>query len=155
QAEEVTARLEWTRDPDAESCMDRESLEGAVNARWHRQVFADGKTDLVVEGRVGRRAQHEWVASIEMRRADGTSLGSRELATRAAHCSALDDSVALALGIMLDLSRQRVAEEREQAAASSGAQTKSAAQPAGASSASPSATPPKASAVGGPPISIP
>jgi hypothetical protein len=155
EAEEVTARLEWTRDPNAESCMDRERLEAAVNARWRRHVFADGKTDLVVEGKVGRRGRREWVASIEMRRADGKSLGSRELATRAAHCSALDDSVALALGIMLDMSRQRVAEEREQSAVHSAQ-----GEPTEPSTATPAATPspastPKSASVGGPPIAIP
>jgi len=154
EAEEVTARLQWTRDPDAKACMDRERLEAAVNARWRRQVFADGKTDLVVEGKVGRRGRREWVASIEMRRADGTSLGSRELATRAAHCSALDDSVALALGIMLDMSRQRVAEEREQSAAHS-AQGEPTKPSTAAPAAAPSSAAPKSASLGGPPIAIP
>ncbi len=109
----VSARLVWEREPGAESCIDRAGLETAVNRRWQRHVFVEGeKADLVVVGRMRRGARDRWVASIEMRRADGTSLGDRELVTRAADCSALNDSVALALGIMLDVSRKRIAEER-------------------------------------------
>ncbi|HEX3597409.1 MAG TPA: hypothetical protein VHU80_20015 [Polyangiaceae bacterium] len=110
--ENVSARLIWERAPDATSCIDRRALEEAVNRRWRRQVFVEGAADLVVEGRVGRGEHDRWSASVEMRRADGTSLGTRELVTRASDCGALNDSVALALGIMLDVSRKRIAEER-------------------------------------------
>jgi hypothetical protein len=126
EAESVSARLSWQRLPGAESCIDGASLEAAINRRWRRQVFVEsGAAELVVEGKVGRSADR-WSASIEMRRADGTSLGSRELVTKASDCSALDDSVALALGIMLDMTKQRIVEERalknEAAAAGSNGQ---------------------------------
>jgi hypothetical protein len=48
---------------------------------------------------------------------EGESLGSRELSTRADHCSALDDSVALAAGLMLDFSLQGVQDEHGKAPA--------------------------------------
>jgi hypothetical protein len=51
-----------------------------------------------------------------MRRGDGSSLGSREITTRAEECAALNDSISLAAGLMLDMSRQRVEEERASAA---------------------------------------
>lgn len=76
--------------------------------------------DLVVAGKIGRSERDVWSASIEMRRADGASLGTRELATRSKSCSALDEPVALALGIMLDVSRKRIEEERTQGAATAG-----------------------------------
>jgi hypothetical protein len=55
-AEEVTARLEWRRAHGAEACMDGARLEAAVNTRWRRHVFTEGSTDLLVEGKVARRA---------------------------------------------------------------------------------------------------
>src|SRR4051794_31300673 len=89
EVESVNARLSWHRLPGAESCIDGESLEASINSRWRRQVFVEDRdAELVVEGKVGRSAPDRWSASIEMRRADGTSLGSRELVTRASDCSA-------------------------------------------------------------------
>jgi hypothetical protein len=112
-ADEVSARLVWQRSPGAESCIDAAALEKAVNGRWQRQVFVDAPTaDLIVDGKIARSGRNVWSASIEMRRADGQSLGTRELVTHSANCSALDEPVALALGIMLDVSRKRVEEER-------------------------------------------
>jgi hypothetical protein len=117
--EEVSARLVWRRAPGAESCIDAASLENAVNTRWQRQVFVEAPTaDLVVDGKIGPSGRNAWTASIEMRRADGQSLGTRELVTHSASCSALDEPIALALGIMLDVSRKRVEEERAASAAS-------------------------------------
>lgn len=144
EAETVTARLSWERQPGAESCIDRAQLEKAINRRWRRQVFVEeGAAELVIAGKVGRSGPDRWSASIEMRRADGTSLGSRELVTRARDCSALDDSVALALGIMLDVTKQRIVEERR----SSGSTAPSA----------PAESPPaaKTPVVTGPAITIP
>jgi hypothetical protein len=113
RAEEVSARLLWQRAPGAESCIDAAALEQAVNSRWQRQVFVDSpNADLVVDGKIGRSGRNVWSASIDMRRADGQSLGTRELSTHSATCSSLDEPVALALGIMLDVSRKRVEEER-------------------------------------------
>jgi hypothetical protein len=49
---------------------------------------------------------------LELERADGTKLGRRDIVSKAADCSALDDSLALALGLMLDLTeRPQSAEE--------------------------------------------
>ena len=116
-AEGVSARLVWDRSASGQPCIDKAALEAEVNRRWRREVFVEGAgADLVVEGKIGR-APGGWSASIEMRRADGTSLGTRELVTRGPRCSALNEPVALALGIMLDVSRKRVEEERATASA--------------------------------------
>jgi hypothetical protein len=151
EAETVTARLSWERQPGAESCIDRSQLEKAINRRWRRQVFVeDDAAELTVAGKVGRSGPDRWSASIEMRRADGTSLGSRELVTHAPDCSALDDSVALALGIMLDMTKQRIVEERALRASRSTA-------PAGTSTSAAAKNPPaaKTPVVTGPAITIP
>lgn len=113
----VTARLTWNRNSGAEECVTGDELRHAVNRRWGREVIrGQGPADLTLEGSIGPRGEGTWVAHLEMRRADGSSLGSREIATEAKDCSALDDSIALAAGLMLDMSRQRIAEERIAAA---------------------------------------
>ncbi len=113
----MTARLEYLREPGGERCLDASGLERSVERRWGRRVFTDDtRADIVLIARIGPHGTRAWSASLEMRRADGSSLGSRELTTTAADCSALDDAVALATGLMLDVSVRRVVEERERAA---------------------------------------
>src|SRR5262245_23247894 len=100
----VTARLTWERTSGAEDCMTQEVLAQAVNRRWGREVLRQvGPTELALTGTIGPRSGGRWAALLEMRRADGSSLGSREIATQAKDCSALDDAVALAAGLMLDM----------------------------------------------------
>jgi hypothetical protein len=113
-SDSFSARLEWRQEPGAEACLDGESLKRAVNERWGRSVFVDTPSaDILLQGSIGHsEATGGWHASLDLRRSDGTSLGSRELVTAAPDCSSLDDSVALAVGLMLDVSRHRVAEER-------------------------------------------
>jgi hypothetical protein len=114
-ADTVTARLVWRRDPGAESCIDSAELVRAVNRRWQRNVFTDVPgADIVVSGAMSRTPQGAWVAAIELRRGDGTSLGSRTLVTTATDCSSLDDSIALATGLMLDVSSRQITDERSQ-----------------------------------------
>jgi hypothetical protein len=110
-AKPISARLEWNKE-DAPSCIDGTALASAVDARWGRPVFVSGaRADVVVSGHMGR-SRGGFVVTIELRREGGESLGSRTLKTAESSCRALDDSVALAVGLMLDVSRQRVAEER-------------------------------------------
>lgn len=102
----TTARLEWIRAEGAEACIDGQSLREAVDRRWGRRVFVDDATaSVLVKGKVGR-ARGAWWVHLKLERADGTKLGSRNLVTHAPDCSSLDDSVALALGLMLDLTEQ-------------------------------------------------
>ena len=111
----VTARLEWNLEAGGATCLDGPSLARAVESRWKRRVFEPtGAADIVVRGRIGPAPNAAWSARIELFDANGAALGSRELTTRAVECSALDDSVALAVGLMLDVTRHRVAEERAQ-----------------------------------------
>jgi hypothetical protein len=115
----VPARLEWNLEAGGATCLDGPSLARAVEQRWKRRVFEPTRVpEIVVRGRIGPAPDAGWSARIELFDANGAALGSRELTTRAVECSALDDSVALAVGLMLDVTRHRVAEERAQHAVS-------------------------------------
>lgn len=109
----VTAHLDWRQTPGAETCVDSEALKHAVNQRFRRTVFVESaRADILLHGVVARLGPHRWSAALGLARADGSSLGSRELVTEAPDCSSLDDSIALAVGLMLDVSRHRIVEER-------------------------------------------
>lgn len=113
-SDHLRARLAWRKGEGGEGCLSGDALRTAVNQRWGREVIVpEGATDLVLEGRVGPLRPGVWGARLEMKRADGTSLGSRELESPALECSALDDSIALAAGLMLDVSRQRIEAEQQ------------------------------------------
>jgi hypothetical protein len=63
-----------------------------------------GQVDLVA--RVGaRRVQGRFVVDVELLDPAGHRLGQRQLSTRAAHCSSLDDSLALVLALAADAPR--------------------------------------------------
>jgi hypothetical protein len=148
ETESVTARLEWRR--SRAGCIDAGSLAAEVNARWGRPVFVDqGSTDLVLSGDVGR-SEHGYSATIELKRVGGASLGSRRLETKSKDCRALDDSVALAVGLMLDVSRARVVEERREQQAAKDAVAAEATKPRPDEPA-----PPPEPVFVGPPIAVP
>jgi hypothetical protein len=111
----ITARLDWQRAEGAAECIDGPALTRGVNRRWGRDVFVEGTADVTVHGTI-RRTAPGYAATIELVESGGKSLGSRTLETREPSCKTLDDSVALAVGLMLDVSRARVAEERRSAA---------------------------------------
>ncbi len=118
----VSVRLEWIRGARARGCLDGAALRRAVDRRWRRDVFTDEATAaLVVRGTIDAAADGAWTAVIDLRRANGESLGTRTLTTAAPDCSALDDSLALATGLMVDVSARKLAEEN--AASSLGAST--------------------------------
>jgi hypothetical protein len=101
----VTAALDWHRSSEAEGCLDAGRLESGVEARLHRSVFAPREqADVVVGVRLGRRPEGAWLAQIELRSAKGQLVGTRELVTSAEHCSALDESLTLAIALMVDIS---------------------------------------------------
>ncbi|HVU00162.1 MAG TPA: hypothetical protein VHE30_00370 [Polyangiaceae bacterium] len=109
----VTARLVLERAPGAETCVDSASLSAAVNQRWGRDVFVDSDdADIVLSARLAPRERGGFAATIDLSRRGGENLGTRELTTASKECSSLDDSLALAAGLMLDVSRRRIEEER-------------------------------------------
>lgn len=100
-------RLELTRPDDAQGCIDARRLGQAVERRLHRRVFSTG--DALLSVRVDwRREDGAFVAEIEVSDQKGP-LGRRQLSTKARHCSALDDSLALVVALLVDSPPERVA----------------------------------------------
>ena len=113
EAPAPTATLDVNRAEGAESCLEATALQTAVERRLERSVFVPpGRSAVGVKLHFERRADRTFVAEVELLDRHGTPLGRRELKTRAAHCSALDDSLALVVALLVDSP-----EAREQAAA--------------------------------------
>jgi hypothetical protein len=105
RAEHANARLEVVRGPGAESCLDAPALQKSVERRLGRKVFdpvAPAELTLLVEWKVEGR----WSARVELSDAQG-ALGSREISTEARHCSAVDDSLALVVALLVDTPPER------------------------------------------------
>ena len=94
--------LGYTRDDGASTCIYTSEVVRAVETRLGRSVFVDAaQADLIVEVRA-RRARGHFVVDVNMFDQTRAPLGERQLSTRAAHCSALDDSLALVLSLAAD-----------------------------------------------------
>lgn len=105
----ATVHLDYRRDPAAASCVSAEQLMHAVEARLGRGVFvAADRAELVARVR-SRRVGRRFVVEMELFDRGQHGLGRRELTTRAAHCSALDDSLALVLALAADMPREEPA----------------------------------------------
>jgi hypothetical protein len=100
-----SARLELVRPAEAHSCLSAAALERSVEQRLRRAVFRDATPALLVRVMFERRLA-QWVVRIELRDAEGP-LGARELSTEAAHCSALDDSLALVVALLVETPPER------------------------------------------------
>ena len=106
--EPVSVYLDYSRAPAALGCLDEAALKQGVELRLGRSVFVpqpDADVRAVVRA---RRSGRGFAASVELFDGARQSLGRRELATRARHCSALDDSLALVLSLAADMPRQRL-----------------------------------------------
>ena len=98
--------LDYRREPSAASCVSAPQLARDVEARLARRVFV-APADAELTARVrAQRVARRFVVELELFERDGRSLGRRELSTRAAHCSALDDSLALVLALAADMPQQ-------------------------------------------------
>jgi len=92
--------LSVSRAVGAENCIDRARLARSVEARLGRRVFDELKAELTLRVEFSR-AEREWRAQVAVADAAG-ALGQRELTTSAKHCSALDDSLALVVALLVD-----------------------------------------------------
>jgi len=110
-----SARLELSKGSGAEQCLDGPNLTRAVEARLQRRVFhADGPPTLYVKIALARDVDATgWSALLTMRDGNGAFLGRRSLVTEAADCSALDDSLALVVALLVDSPPPPVAEDDE------------------------------------------
>jgi hypothetical protein len=95
------ATLEVTRAAGAEACIDAPHLTKTVEARLKRAVFAgSGSAPLSLSVELSQR-DGAWVAKVRIADHLGP-LGQRELSSEARHCSALDDSLALVVALLVD-----------------------------------------------------
>jgi hypothetical protein len=97
--------LGYVRGPGAESCLAPEALMSAVEARLGRAVFApSAQADLLAQ-LTARRRRGQFAIDLMLFDQSRHLLGRRQLRTRARHCSALDDSLALVLSLAADVHR--------------------------------------------------
>lgn len=111
----ASARLEVIKGAGSERCLDGPSLSRAVESRLQRRAFrSDVPATLYVKIAVAHDAAG-WSALLTMRDGTGAFLGRRSLVTEAADCSALDDSLALVVALLVDSPPAPVAEDEEPA----------------------------------------
>ena len=104
----VQAQLDWRAGPAGSNCIDGDELRSVVEARLGRQVFTDEATaDVRVVGGIVKQGD-VWRVELRLVSSHGDAMGARELESEAPDCSALDDSLALVLAIMLDLPKAKV-----------------------------------------------
>jgi hypothetical protein len=133
-----SARVVITKGPGTEQCIGEGALRRAVEYRLRRSAF---RRDLPVTLEVHiafERSAAGWAAELTMHDGSARLLGRRAITTEAAHCSALDDSLALVVALLVD-SPPSAPEEAQPpapatAAAPTGADVASASQPAAAPS---------------------
>lgn len=98
----AAARLEVVKGPGTERCLDEQRLSHAVETRLRRRVFrADVPATLHVKVAFARDDEN-WSALLTMHDGAGAFLGRRSLLTPAQDCSALDDSLALVVALLVD-----------------------------------------------------
>lgn len=103
EPEPALLALDVERGAGAAHCLGPAALVRAVEQRLGRSVFVSGpRADLHARVRA-ERAAHGFRIDVELSDRAGHSLGKRHLRTRARHCSALDDSLALVLSLAADV----------------------------------------------------
>jgi hypothetical protein len=97
-----SSSLSWSRLPGAEGCIGSLELARAVENRMGRSLFASpARAELAVEGRAQRRA-NGYQATLSVARADGTLIGTRELAVDGPDCRLMDEGLIVMLALMID-----------------------------------------------------
>ncbi len=95
--------LDYQRGPGAHACASAEQLAAAVEQRLGRRVFvARGEADLHAQLHAQRGAQGFRI-ELQLFDREQRPLGRRQLSTRARHCSALDEALALVLSLAADV----------------------------------------------------
>jgi hypothetical protein len=95
--------LDYQRGAGAAQCIAPAALTRAVEQRLGRSVFVPAQ-QAELHARVrARRGARGFRIDVELFDRAGHSLGRRHLGTRARHCSALDDSLALVLSLAADV----------------------------------------------------
>jgi hypothetical protein len=108
------ATVRFERDASGEpGCVTVESLGRDVEQRLQRRVFvAQGTADLSVLVTYSR-GFGAFYADVQLHGAEGKVLGHRRLAAQGKDCSVLDESLALVIALMVDLTRDEVKSRNE------------------------------------------
>ncbi|HYO95506.1 MAG TPA: hypothetical protein VER33_13385 [Polyangiaceae bacterium] len=93
------------RSTEVSSCVDGARLIRSVETRLHRRVFEPARAELSLKVDFARQGSL-WLAELTLSDSVGV-LGRRELSTQASHCSALDDSLALVVALLVDTPPER------------------------------------------------
>jgi hypothetical protein len=94
--------LEFERGQGTDTCIDDATLGSAVEKRLDRAVFASESAFELGLRITLERDKREFRATVVLSDRAGHPIGQRELRTRARHCSALDDSLALVVALLVD-----------------------------------------------------
>jgi len=94
--------LDYQRGPGAAGCLAPQELASAVEQRLGRAVFVAASAAEMQAWVRARRVGRGFAIDVELR-AGARSLGRRRLATRARHCSALDDALTLVISLAADV----------------------------------------------------
>lgn len=100
-----TSSLSWIRLSGAEDCVSTQDLARDVEARLRRSVFVSAaQADVSVEGHIEPKGSGKgWNATIALRDAKGTLLGTRELRRDdPSSCAELREPLALIVAVMID-----------------------------------------------------
>ncbi len=90
-------------------CSSEGSLAAAVEQRLARRLFVPkAEADLLVAVSFGQTSR-EWFADIDLFAAHGRHLGHRRITSATQACAGLDDSLALVVALMVDLTKEDVA----------------------------------------------
>jgi hypothetical protein len=92
--------LSWVRTETAAQCPDASRLEAEVTRRLGRPVFGD-PARFSIEVSVSK-TDAVWKADIEMRNAEGASMGSRTVTSEATSCASLASAASLAMALLLE-----------------------------------------------------
>ncbi|MES1177464.1 MAG: hypothetical protein ABUL62_24290 [Myxococcales bacterium] len=95
-------RLSWARSATAASCPDAGHVEADVERRLGWSPFVRGTGSAESIEAVVDRDTDVWRAAIELRAADGSSLGSRNVESPANSCASLAAAAGLAIALMIE-----------------------------------------------------
>ncbi len=94
-------RLEWTT-PANSNCASKAELTALVESSAGRTLFTDEGASLILRGEVTPAPEVGFRARLELERASGDPVGSRDLSVEGESCRSLDESLALVVSLMLD-----------------------------------------------------
>jgi hypothetical protein len=69
------------------------------------------RADLLVSVNLTRPDPRHWLAQIDLQDNDGKSLGHRELLSRGESCTSINESLALIVSLMVDVTRERLQQQ--------------------------------------------